>query len=78
MNKIVIDRATYKKIKSMNKEQMEDFLVKYAAELIADTLTIDLDSIREDISHVRGIGHERLEIIMQIIKENIGGSENDS
>lgn len=78
MNKIVIDRATYKRIKSMNKEQMEDFLVKYAAELIADTPTIDLDSIREDISHVRGIGPERLEIIMQIIKENIGGSENDS
>lgn len=78
MNKIVIDRATYKRIKSMNKEQMEDFLVKYAAELISDTPTIDLDSIREDISHVRGIGPERLEIIMQIIKENIGGSENDS
>lgn len=78
MNNIIIDRATYKRIKSMNKEQMEDFLVKYAAELIADTPTIDLDSIREDISHVRGIGPERLEIIMQIIKENIGGSENDS
>ena len=78
MNKIIIDRATYKRIKSMNKEQIEDFLVKYAAELIADTPTIDLDSIREDISHVRGIGPERLEIIMQIIKENIGGSENDS
>lgn len=77
MNKVVIDRATYKRIKSMNKEQMEDFLVKYAAELIADTPTIDLDSIREDISHVRGIGPERLEIIMQVIKENIGGSEND-
>lgn len=78
MNKIVIDRATYKRIKSMNKEQMEDFLVKYAAELISDTPTIDLDSIRDDISHVRGIGPERLEIIMQVIKENIGGSENDS
>jgi hypothetical protein len=78
MNKIVIDRATYKRIKSMNKEQMEDFLVKYAAELIADTPTIDLDFIREDISHVRGIGPERLEIIMQIIKERIGGHENDS
>lgn len=78
MNKIVIDRATYKRIKSMNKEQMEDFLVKYAAELISDTSTIDLDSIRDDISHVRGIGPERLEIIMQVIKENIGGSENDS
>lgn len=78
MNNIIIDRATYKRIKSMNKEQMEDFLVKYAAELIADTPTIDLDSIREDISHVRGIGPERLEIIMQIIKEGIGGSENDS
>lgn len=62
----------------MNKEHLEDFLMKYAAELIADTPTIDLDSIREDISHVRGIGPERLEIIMQIIKENIGGSENDS
>ena len=62
----------------MNKEQMKDFLVKYAAELIADTPTIDLDSIREDISHVRGIGPERLEIIMHIIKENIGGSENES
>lgn len=78
MNKIVIDRATYKRIKSMNKEQMEVFLVKYAAELIADTPTIDLDSIRDDISHVRGIGPERLEIIMQVIKENIGGYENDS
>lgn len=78
MKEIVIDRATYKRFKSMNKEQMEDFLVKYAAELIADTPTIDLDSIREDISHVRGIGPERLEIIMQIIKEGIGGSENDS
>ena len=46
MSKSQISRETYKKIKAMNKEQMNDFLTGIYQEGVNDS-QIDLDELRE-------------------------------
>ncbi len=39
----MLDRATYKKIKAMSREEMQNFLTNYYHNVIEDVATIDLD-----------------------------------
>ena len=61
-----ISRDTYKKIKAMNREQMNDFLTGIYQEGANDS-QIDLDELREVIGSVSGIGEVRLNQIMDAI-----------
>lgn len=61
-----ISRDTYKKVKAMNKEQMNDFLTGIYQEGLNDS-QFDLDELREVIGSVSGIGEVRLNQIMNAI-----------
>ena len=65
---IILDRATYKKIKAMNKEQLTDFL---CGQKDAETSAIDFEELRTKIGAVKGIGEARLNEIMQVIEDEM-------
>jgi len=70
-NKEIIDRDTYKSIKKMNREELTKFILKYGDELLeqqGSNSSIDLDSLKERLSQISGIGSKRLEEIMAVIE----------
>lgn len=71
-----ISRETYKKIKAMNREQMNDFLTGIYQEGVNDS-QIDLDELREVIGSVSGIGEVRLNQIMDTIAVHYGAEETE-
>ena len=75
-NKSQISRDTYKKIKAMNREQMNDFLTGIYQEGVNDS-QIDLDELREIIGSVSGIGEVRLNQIMDAIAAHYGTEETE-
>lgn len=70
---IILDRATYKKIKAMNKEQLTDFLcdIYRSGQKDAETSAIDFEELRTKIGAVKGIGEARLNEIMQVIENEM-------
>ena len=75
-NKSQISRDTYKKIKAMNREQMNDFFTGIYQEGANDS-QIDLDELREVIGSVSGIGEVRLNQIMDAIAAHYGTEETE-
>lgn len=75
-NKSQISRDTYKKIKAMNREQMNDFLTGIYQEGVNDS-QIDLDELRKVIGSVSGIGEVRLNQIMDAIAAHYGTEETE-
>lgn len=71
-NNITISRETYKKIKSFNRQQMQQFIVDIIKD--ANSATVDLDKLRNEIGQVKGIGASRLDEIMSVIEQVL--SEN--
>lgn len=69
----MIDRATYKQVKSMNREEMNRFVRMVYDEALqsAGSNSVDKDKLREDISKIKGIGESRLNEIMAIIDKHI-------
>ena len=70
----MLDRATYKKIKGMTREEMQNFLTNYYNNVMADAEapTLDLDEVRKEISSIKGVGEKRLDEIMAVIKKHLG------
>lgn len=69
----LIDRNTYKNIKKMNREELTRFILKYGDELLVNEgSTIDLPSLQEELSKIKGIGGKRLEEIMAVIEKHLG------
>ena len=68
----VISREMYKKIKSMNREQLQVFATTIYLDGVksVETTALDLDKLREDIGAIKGIGENRLNEIMTIIEKN--------
>lgn len=69
-DKIVINRDVYKKVKAMNREQMNDFLISIYQDGYNDGYNdsqLDLDELRSVIGSVSGIGEVRLNQIMEAI-----------
>ena len=75
-NKSQISRDTYKKVKAMNREQMNDFLTGIYQEGVNDS-QIDLDELRKVIGSVSGIGEVRLNQIMDAIAAYYGTEETE-
>lgn len=74
-NKELVNRSLYKRIKSMNRAEMENFVrnvfnqgYEKAEE---ETRSIDYDSLRADLSRIKGIGESRLEEIMTVVDKHI-------
>lgn len=70
--KMLLDRALYKRIKSMNKDEMSKFIEKIYRMGVEDS-TIDIEKVKSEISEIKGIGESRLNQIMEIIINNILG-----
>ncbi len=69
----MLDRATYKKIKGMTREEMQNFLTNYYNNVMedAETSTLDLGELRKEISSIKGIGEKRLDEIMKAIEVHL-------
>ena len=74
MEQKMLDRATYKKIKSMTREEMQNFLTNYYNNVMADpeAPTLDLGKLKKEIGSIKGVGEKRLDEIMAVIKLHLG------
>ena len=74
MEQKMLDRATYKKIKSMTREEMQNFLTNYYNNVMenAEASTLDLGELRKEIGSIKGVGEKRLDEIMAVIERNLG------
>ena len=74
-NQELVNRALYKHIKSMNRVEMESFLRNIFNQgyerAKSETHSIDYDSLRADLSKIKGIGESRLNEIMTVIDNHI-------
>ena len=71
----LVNRALYKHIKSMNRAEMESFVRNIFNQgyerAESETHSIDCDSLRADLSKIKGIGESRLNEIMTVIDNHI-------
>lgn len=74
----VLDRATYKKIKSMSREELQKFLTNYYYNVIEDAKTsaVDLEALRAELSSIKGVGEKRLDKIMSVIGKYLVVAKN--
>lgn len=74
-NKELVNRSLYKRIKSMNRAEMENFVRNVFNQSYEkaeeETHSIDYDSLRADLSRIKGIGESRFEEIMTVIDKHI-------
>ena len=73
MEQKMLDRATYKKIKSMTREEMQNFLTNYYNNVMedAEAPTLDLGELRKEIGGIKGVGEKRLDEIMMVIEKHL-------
>lgn len=69
MEQQAIDRDTYRQIKKMSREELNDFLIRYAQNLCQP---IDLRDMEKEIRAIKGIGEKRTDQIMTIIEKYLG------
>ncbi len=77
MEQKMLDRATYKKIKSMTREEMQNFLTNYYNNVMEDANapTLDIGELRMEICSIKGVGEKRLDEIMAVIEKHLGINE---
>ena len=65
-----LDRDTYKKVKGMNRERMEQFLadVYDMGKNSNHEAVVDFGELRKRISETKAIGEKRVEIIMNVVE----------
>ncbi|MBR6618409.1 MAG: hypothetical protein IKL00_11140 [Oscillospiraceae bacterium] len=70
----MLDRVTYKKIKAMSREEMQNFLTNYYNNVMQDAseAILDLDELRKEIGNIKGVGEKRLDEIMTVIERCLG------
>ena len=73
MEQKMLDRATYKRIKSMTREEMQNFLTNYYNNVMedAEAPTLDLGELRKEIGGIKGVGEKRLDEIMMVIEKHL-------
>ena len=80
-NEELVNRSLYKRIKSMNRAEMENFVRNVYQQgyekAEEETHSIDYDSLRADLSQIKGIGESRLNEIMTVIDKHIGNNIDD-
>ena len=71
MSEPQIDRDTYRKIKKMSREELNDFLIRYGNNLTKGS-TVDLREIEKEMLQIPGIGQKRFEQIMTVVERYLG------
>ena len=76
-------RDLYRKIKAMNRDEMERTVNNIYEMGAKDSLEnavidLDMDKLRTELGTVSGIGEKQLEQIMEIIQRNIAEADNKS
>ena len=74
MSEPQIDRDTYRKIKKMSREELNDFLIRYGNNLTKGS-TVDLREIEKEMLQIPGIGQKRFEQIMTVVERYLGVEE---
>lgn len=72
----LLDRALYKKVKSMDRAAMEGvfrnmYQTGYEAALNEGATELDMEKLRNDLIQIKGIGESRLNEIMAVIENNL-------
>jgi endonuclease III-like uncharacterized protein len=69
----ILDRATYKKIRGMSREEMQNFLTNYYHNVMEDapTSSVDFKGLRAELSNIKGVGEKRLDEIMSVIEKHL-------
>lgn len=69
----VLERATYKKIKGMSREEMQKFFTNYYHNIMeeAETSAVDLETLRAELSSIKGVGEKRLDEIMSVVEKHV-------
>lgn len=79
-NEELVNRSLYKRIKSMNRAEMETFVRNVFQQgyerAKSETHGIDYDSLKADLSRIKGIGESRLEEIMTVIDKHIENTDD--
>ena len=75
-DKLTLSRETYKMIKNMDRERMQNFLADICARVEEETrggveVTLDMDKLRRELGEIKGIGENRLNEIMAVIEKNL-------
>lgn len=68
-----LDRTLYRRIKGMNREQMESLIHEFydmGAESVKGA-GADLEAMRNDIGQIKGVGESRLNEIMAVIEQHL-------
>ena len=78
--KIILDRETYKKIKSMNRAEMEKTLKNlyqfgYENALKEGAIGLDNEKLRAELGKIKGIGENRLNEIMNVLEKFISDEQ---
>ena len=66
----IIDRDTYKKVKKMDRETLTKFILQYGDKLLEEhSKEIDLLALEAELSKIKGIGGKRLEESKAVIEK---------
>ncbi len=68
-----MDRTLYRRIKGMNREQMEAVIHEFydMGAKSAENVSVDMEAIRQDIGQIKGVGAGRLDEIMEVIGKHL-------
>lgn len=73
--KFHFSRDTYKKVKKMDRDEMENFLLKIYEEgqqsILKTRNEIDFEDVRITLMEIKGIGQKRTDQIMMALEERI-------
>lgn len=74
MEKQMMSRDDYRRIKAMSRQEMSDFFYNFskniASETVEDnTISIDLDVLKDEIGQIKGVGATRLDEIMGVVEK---------
>ncbi len=69
----LLDRTTYKKIKTFDRKQMENFLKDIYVKAVENESVVQLDTtkLRSEIGAIKGVGESRLNEIMAVIEKHL-------
>ncbi len=72
-NTVELTRTMYKELKAMNREQMQKVLTNIYQQGVESVEhgAVELESLREEIGKINGIGEKRLDEIMAVIESYI-------
>lgn len=85
MSQQIMTRELYKKLKKMDRRDMESYLVNLYQEAFMDGYekhkssapSVDLNKLQEKLLEIKGIGKVKAEAILGIIKESMEKRNSD-